>query len=272
MLFTLGLLSSCDGLRSGGSSEDATADSLAADSLSSESLEEDDFSHVVVPKAADELFDDFIFNFAGNRKMQRERIVFPLSVVNDGKQTQMKREEWKMEHFFMRQGYYILLFDSEKHMDIVKDTSVTHAVVEKIHFAQKHIKQYVFDRIRGTWMLTKIIGLPLSQSHNASFLDFYHQFATDPVFQSKHLENTVKFVGPDPDDDFSQMEGIITSDTWEAFAPQLPSKSLYNIIYGRPEKEGNQKVYVLRGIANGLELEMTFRRKGNTWRLLKLTT
>lgn len=266
------LLTSCGGLGKGGSASDEALDSLQADSLAIDSLLDGDFSQIVVPKSADELFDDFIFNFAGNKKMQRERIVFPLTVVVYGKESKMDQRDWKMEHFFMRQGYYTLLFDSEKHMEIAKDTSVTHAVVEKIRFAQQSIRQYVFNRIRGTWMMTSINEIPLSQSPNASFLTFYHEFASDIAFQSKHLEPTVKFVGPDPDDDFNQMEGIITPDTWEAFAPQLPSKSLYNIVYGRPEQEGKQKIYVLRGIANGLELEMTFRRRGDNWRLSKLTT
>lgn len=266
------LLTSCGGLGKGGSASDEALDSLQADSLAIDSLLDGDFSQIVVPKSADELFDDFIFNFAGNKKMQRERIVFPLTVVVNGKESKMDQRDWKMEHFFMRQGYYTLLFDSEKHMEIAKDTSVTHAVVEKIRFAQQSIRQYVFNRIRGTWMMTSINEISLSQSPNASFLTFYHEFASDIAFQSKHLEPTVKFVGPDPDDDFNQMEGIITPDTWEAFAPQLPSKSLYNIVYGRPEQEGKQKIYVLRGIANGLELEMTFRRRGDNWRLSKLTT
>lgn len=266
------LLTSCGGLGKGGSASDEALDSLQADSLAIDSLLDGDFSQIVVPKSADELFDDFIFNFAGNKKMQRERIVFPLTVVVNGEESKMDQRDWKMEHFFMRQGYYTLLFDSEKHMEIAKDTSVTHAVVEKIRFAQQSIRQYVFNRIRGTWMMTSINEIPLSQSPNASFLTFYHEFASDIAFQSKHLEPTVKFVGPDPDDDFNQMEGIITPDTWEAFAPQLPSKSLYNIVYGRPEQEGKQKIYVLRGIANGLELEMTFRRRGDNWRLSKLTT
>ena len=68
------------------------------------------------------------------------------------------------------------------------------------------------------------------------------------------------------------MEGIITPDTWEAFAPELPSKMIYNIIYGHPKHEGNSKIFVLRGIANGFELEMTFYRKKNNWKLVKLTT
>lgn len=266
------LLMSCNGFRMGRGADGDVADSLHADSLKADSLEEEDFSDVVVPKAADELFDDFIFNFAGNKKVQLERIVFPLTVTEGDKVTKMERKDWKVEYFFMRQGYYTLLFNSEKDMEIVKDTSVTHAVVEKIHFGHQTIRQYVFNRIRGTWMMTAVNEKPLSESPDASFLEFYHQFAADMAFQSKHLESTVKFIGPDPDDDFSQMEGIISPDTWEAFAPQIPSKTLYNIVYGRPEQGGKVKHYVLRGIANGLELEMTFRKHGHVWKLSKLIT
>ena len=172
----------------------------------------------------------------------------------------------------MRQGYYTLLFDNEKHMEIVKDTSVNHAIVEKIHFDTRKIEQYIFYRKRGAWMLTKIRHIPFSQDVNATFLTFYHQFVTDKTFQGNSLAESVKFVGPDPDDDFNVMEGIITPDTWEAFAPDLPKKMIYNIIYGQPKHEGNSKIFVMRGIANGLELEMTFKRMSGHWKLVKLTT
>ena len=99
-LMTAVMLSSCGGWR-GGQSADEVADSLAQDSLASDSLD-DDFSHVQVPKAADELFDDFIFNFAGNKKLQFERILFPLKVVENGRHSRISRDKWKMEDFFMR--------------------------------------------------------------------------------------------------------------------------------------------------------------------------
>ena len=79
-------------------------------------------------------------------------------------------------------------------------------------------------------------------------------------------------MGPDPDDDFSMMEGEISPDTWEAFAPNLPKKMIYNIVYGKPHSEGNTKVFVLRGIANGLEMELTFKRMGGKWKLKKMMT
>ena len=190
-----------------------------------------------------------------------------VSIVNGS-----ERKDWKVEHFFMHQGYYTLLFDNEQHMEIVKDTSVNHAIVERIHFDTRSVEQYIFYRIRGAWMLTMLRNIPFSKDVNATFLTFYQQFVKDKSFQEKSLAETVKFVGPDPDDDFNMMEGIITPDTWEAFAPELPKKMIYNIIYGKPKREGDSKIFVMRGIANGLEVEMTFKRKKGDWKLVKLTT
>jgi hypothetical protein len=204
--------------------------------------------------------------------LQAERILYPLKKVNGEKVETIERGQWKTERYFMRQQYYTLLFDSEKQMEVVKDTSVNHAVVEMIYFNTGAVIQHVFDRLRGVWMLTKIETIPISSSNNASFLEFYHQFATDAEFQMESLNETIQFEGPDPDDDFARMDGLISADTWEAFAPELPEKMIYNIVYGEPTKGSNRKLFVLRGIANGMELEMTFLRKDGKWKLTKLTT
>jgi hypothetical protein len=82
----------------------------------------------------------------------------------------------------------------------------------------------------------------------------------------------VQFVGPDPDDDFNMMEGVITPESWEAFAPTLPTKVLYNIVYGKPIAEGNDKIFLLRGVANGLEMELRFKKVGGKWLLMKMST
>ena len=267
------LMLSCKG-RQTAPAEEPTADTTAsasADTTAADSLEEL-IAETPMPQAADELFDDFLFNFVANKKLQLERVLFPLMTTRNGDTTQMRRENWQIERFFMRQGYYTELFDSEHHMEIVKDTSVNQAVVEKIYFDTQTVSQYDFRRLKGAWMLVEVRSVPFEKSSNASFLPFYHQFASSLEFQMKHLGSSVAFVGPDPDDDFATMEGEITPDTWEAFAPQLPQKMIYNIIYGEPRKEGNSKLFVLRGIANGLELEMTFQRSNGNWRLTKLST
>lgn len=275
LAFSLVLLTfSCKGRQTAaGTADDAPAE--FADTVSQEPAEEVDtleqlITETPMPRAADELFDDFLFNFAANRNLQMERVNFPLPNVRNGKTTQVGRGEWKMERFFMRQDYYTVLFDNAQQMELVRDTSVSQATVEKIYFNTGAVMQYEFRRIKGAWMLLEVKTEPIASNRNASFLEFYHQFVTDSIFQIESLNETVTFVGPDPDDDFAQMEGILTPDTWLAFAPELPDRMIYNVVYGKQEEDSDQKIFVMRGIANGMELEMTFKRVGGRWKLVKM--
>ena len=266
------LMFSCTGNKTQRAEEpqtDSVADSV--DSVPMDTLEQL-IVDAPTPKAMDELFDDFVFNFAVNKKLQLDRVIFPLTVRKGDKTETIDKKKWEMERFFMRQGYYTLLFDNDEQTQLVKDTSINQAIVEKIMLKKDLVKDYVFNRIRGAWMLREVREMPISENRNASFLDFYLHFVSDMAYQVKSLNSTVTFVGPDPDDDFNAMEGIITPDTWEAFAPQLPSKLLYNIIYGQPEPAGNQKIFILRGIANGQEMELRFKKVNNRWLLMKMTT
>lgn len=248
-----------------GIDSDSVADVIIPDTL------EQLVSETPMPKAADELFDDFFFNFAANKKLQRERICFPLPVTRGKKTDSIMRTNWKTEYFFMRQGYYTLLFNNRRQIDRVKDTAISHVTVEKIFFDTNGIREYIFDRRDGLWMMTAINNTSISKSQNASFLNFYKQFAADTEFQVESIDETVKFVGPDPDDDFSTMEGILTPDTWPAFAPELPHQMIYNIEYGERYPASNHKIFLLRGISNGLETELTFHRKDGDWKITSLT-
>lgn len=250
-------------------------DSTSVDSVITDTQTVDSTEKLIeetpMPKAADELFDDFVFNFAANRKLQMKRVHFPLPVYHNDKLVKsIGKRAWKMEHFFMHQDYYTLIFDNQKQMNLVKDTAIDHVVVEKVFYAKKKVQQFLFNRINGEWMMTSINYKPMYSNMNASFLKFYGHFATDSAFQAKHLHNPVKFVGPDPDDDFSTMSGDIEPETWPAFAPQLPHGMIYNIIYGQKYAESNQKIFVIRGIANGMETILTFKRIHGKWMLIKL--
>ena len=252
------------------------ADSVVVDSLPAVDTAAVDtmdqlISEQQMPKAADELFDDFIFNFAANRKLQMNRIEFPLKVVDGDEVSFIKKGQWKMEHFFMDQGYYTLIFDNMKQMDLVKDTSINNVVVEKVYLDEEKVKKYMFERLGGRWMLTSVQTNAMIQNTNASFLAFYQRFASDPDFQLESLNNPVMFTGPDPDDDFSTMTGEIAPETWSAFAPELPSGAIYNIMYGQKYTEGNQKIFVMRGIANGMEMELTFKKIDGEWKLTALS-
>lgn len=266
------LMFSCTGKKAGQTDEVPT-DSVAD---SSEVAVTDTMELLItetpMPRAADAMFDDFIFNFVANKKLQKERTVFPLRTTEGDKTTNMNKEQWKMERLFMRQGYYTLLFSDEEQMSLMKDTAVSQAIVEKIQLKKNRVVNYRFFRVKGAWMMTSINVTPISENANASFLNFYQKFVTDSVFQLESINETVQFVGPDPDDDFAMMEGVITPDTWEAFAPALPVKVLYNIVYGKPKATNKEMIFLMKGVANGLEVELRFKKVGNKWLLMKMTT
>lgn len=249
----------------------ADSDSVHADSIEAMADTLDQIiAETPMPKAADELFDDFFFNFAANRKLQMKRIVFPLPVVNGADTTFVPKKRWKMEHFFMHQDFYTLIFDNMRQMNVVKDTTIGNVVVERINLPRRHVRQFVFRRVRGQWMMTSVVNTRMHNSKNASFLSFYHKFVNDTTFQVASINDPLEFAGPNPDDDFDRMEGILAPEQWLSFAPELPNSTIYNILYGQKYSESNQKIFVIRGIANGLETELTFRRKGRHWKLMKL--
>ena len=266
------LMFSCTGKKAGQGDEmpeDSVADSTEVTEADTLELL---ITETPMPRAADALFDDFIFNFVANKKLQKERIIFPLRTTENGKTELTQKDHWEMERFFMRQGYYTLFFNNDKEMALMKDTAVSEATVEKIQLKKNRVMNYLFQRIKGAWMLKEIRVTPLNENPNASFLAFYQRFVSDSVFQVKSLNETVQFVGPDPDDDFNMMEGVITPESWEAFAPTLPTKVLYNIVYGKSVPEGKDKIFLLRGVANGLEMELRFKKVGGRWLLMKMTT
>ena len=237
-----------------------SVDTMLTDTLGTDSMEaliEDE----PMPKAADELFDDFIFNFAANRRLQSERTDYPVNVDTYGKLSKVEKSKWGMEHFFMRQGYYTLVFNSASQLDVVKDTAISSVYVEKISFAKRKVTRWQFNRVLGLWKMQGVRIMALTKHEDASFLRFYNNFVTNPDIQSVSIAESVSFSGPDPEDDFSRMTGELMAEQVPAFLPWMPSGTLYNIHYGdQPYKPSNTRIFVVRGIANGMESELTFQK------------
>ena len=249
-----------------------SVDTMLTDTLGTDSMEaliEDE----PMPKAADELFDDFIFNFAANRRLQSERTDYPVNVDTYGKLSKVEKSKWGMEHFFMRQGYYTLVFNSASQLDVVKDTAISSVYVEKISFAKRKVTRWQFNRVLGLWKMQGVRIMALTKHEDASFLRFYNNFVTNPDIQSVSIAESVSFSGPDPEDDFSRMTGELMAEQVPAFLPWMPSGTLYNIHYGdQPYKPSNTRIFVVRGIANGMESDLTFQKKSGGWMLTKLNT
>lgn len=251
------------------------ADTVSADTVVEDTTPVDTMEELIsenpMPKAAEELFNDFIFNFAANKQLQRNRITFPLPVKNGEITTTIMKEDWEMERFFMQQGYYTLLLDSRRQLDMANDTSVKNVVIEKLDLVNDVVKRYNFDRENGQWRMTALEYTSAEDNVNAGFLRFYQQFATDSTFRAGSLNDPIRFTGPDPEDDFNDISTDISPAEWESLGlDDLPNGLIYNIIYGQEYKRQDQKIFLMRGIANGLEVELTFSRIEGAWRLTKV--
>lgn len=256
--------------------DSGAADSLASDTTMIDTTTADSLSKMIeeeeMPVAADELFDDFFFNYAANRKVQRERTVFPLPYDNKGKQENILKQDWQMERFFMKQGYYTLIFNNAKEAKLMKDTAVNSVMVERFSVAKNLVRRWYFQRQRGLWHMVGMKLMALSKHPDAGFIRFYQHFATDSAFQQSSVADPVSFTGPDPDDDFANMTGDVLQEQWPMFAPHLPSGTMYNIVYGAtPYKQSNVRFFYIRGIANGMQTDLVFTRKGKGWQLKKIS-
>lgn len=270
-LFLLFLFVGCLGGKS--QQEENVPDTTANDTLQEDTIY-NDTADVSVPKAADELFDDFIFNYLGNDRLQMSRTVFPLKVTTSGEGAEntryVKKGEWTLQRLFMPQGYYTIICDTEEHLSLANDTTIRKVAVQRIDMQEEVVDEYLFSCHDGRWVLASIRKMSSFDAKDESFLRFFRQFACDEAFQLESLNNPVMFTSQDPDDDFSTMTGEIAVETWPAFAPELPGDVIYNIRYGDSYSDTDKRIFVLRGISNGFETRLTFTRDGDDWQLQSL--
>ena len=235
-----------------------------------DSIPEDKLPEDPQPIQADESFDDFVYNFASDDALQRQRVKFPLPYYNGDEKSNIDERHWKHDNLFTKQHYYTLLFDREEDMDLVGDTSLTSVQVEWIFVKTRMMKRYYFERIKGAWMLEAINLRPIERNDKENFVEFFGRFATDSLFQSQRVSDPLAFVTSDPDDDFSILETSLDVNQWFAFKPELPSERLSNINYGqRNDDNSNMKILALKGIGNGFSNILYFRRKAGEWELYK---
>ena len=247
-LLTIALCCVMVGLNTGCTDKkpEALTDTLAIDTDTiADTTHADTIARIVeetpMPKAADQLFDDFFFNFIANRRLQRARIVFPLPVTRGGKTKMLQKSQWKTEHFFMRQQYYTLIFDNEQQMDNAKSTSLDSVVVEKIYLREGLVDQYAFGHGDGKWRMERINQISFKDNVNASFLNFLQKFFA--ANGAGMIRNPLPYSGPDPNgEETSHVETTIPAEEWSTFLPTVPDNMIYNILYG--QKYGKEEISV----------------------------
>ena len=240
------------------------------DTLMDDTLQQVEVQEEPQPLEADELFDDFIFNYASDDALQRKRTVFPLPYYNRDTPVKIEERFWKHDYLFTKQNYYTLLFDNENDMDMVGDTTLKSVQVEWIYLKTRMVKKYYFERKEGMWMLEAINLRHIEEGEGENFVDFYTRFVTDSVYQSKHITTPLQFVTIDPDDEFSILETTLDVNQWYAFRPSLPTDRLSNINYGQKNEDTSRtKILKVNGIGNGYSNVFYFRRRGGEWEMYK---
>ncbi len=269
-LCLLAALAACGGAKQ--SPEPVVADTLVvpvptvADSaLLHEECQEEE----VLPHSVDELFDDFIFNFAQSRRMQLSRIAFPLPVTElDGRRHTIPKHAWKHEPLFFQQDFYTVFYNSAEQMELGKRTDHEAVDVEWLLPDLSKVRTYCFERQGGYWTLTQEVKLPLATHPLADFLAFYSHFSTDSLFQRASIARPLHFSTADPEDDMDTLEGTLDVDQWFAFEPQLPTPPFTNIRYGQTYDNPRRIVLLKCGVANGLMETFTFEKQADgNWRL-----
>lgn len=283
-LMAIGLINvSMSSCKSDKNDKDALADSLASengtDTLGSDSDTIIDNTPLTemeklmgekpMPKAADELFDDFFFNFSNNRKVQRERIQWPLVTIVNGVQKTTEENKWQMERFYSTDGFYVMLLDDVKQTKLAKDTALSNAVVKHVNIPRNTLENFTFNRINGQWMMTQMEKEPLSESKNAGFLRFYQKFASDSIYCYESLAENISFTGPDEEDENLTTTRDISAEEYGYWAPELVT-DFYTVSYGQKNESSNNKVFIMRQPSSSQECRMYFRRQGSQWKLYKL--
>ena len=235
-----------------------------------DTLQEAEVKEEPKPMVADELFDDFIFNYASDDALQRQRMVFPLPYYDRDTPLKIEADFWKHDYLFTKENCYTLLFDKEEDMDMVGDTTLTSVQVEWIFLKTRMVKRYYFERKRGMWMLEAINLREMEKGENEDFVEFYTRFVRDSVYQSKHISHPLQFITIDPDDEFSILETTLDVDQWYAFRPVMPTDRLSNINYGQKNEDlSDTKILKVNGIGNGYSNIFHFRTRGQGWELYK---
>lgn len=225
------------------------------------------------PVEADELFDDFVFNYATDSLFQRQRTIFPLPYYKEDTPLKIEKKYWKHDPLFADQTCYTLLFDSEDDMDVVGDTTLSSVQVEWIFLKTRMVKRYYFERSKGMWMLEAINLRRMEEEdreEDLSFVSFYARFVVDSLYQREHICQPLQFVTIDPDDEFSILETTLDVDQWYVFRPTMPADRLSNINYGQKnEDHSSTKILKVNGISNGYSNIFYFRKRRGEWELYK---
>lgn len=252
--------------------ETVSNDSVFVDSACSELDTLQLFDEEVLPESADELFNDFFYNFASDVKFQSQRKAYYMNNHVGDSVLRVRSDQLDGYTHSLASDCYSIIYEREEDLAFLKDTTLTEVVVERIDLDGEHIEHYNFNRIEGKWMLTGIGKNDIGFNPNSDFLDFYKSFSSDSTYRRNSINEPLKFVLTGNDDDVEDDMQELTSDEWMAVSSDLPlpSNVMINIDYGQTIISKNSKFLLVEGISNGLFLTYRFMKIDGEWNLVEV--
>lgn len=218
---------------------------------------------------ADELFDDFLYNYVHDESLQLERTTFPLhKVMLNGTNETICAEKWDNKFAFMDGEYTTTLYNNEEEKGINEDTRLKLASVERIDLVNQLLTSYDFVKDNGKWNLKTIRDIKFADSDLADFLTFYSKFSKDPSFQKRSLARSIRISMMDPNDDAQTIEGFVTRDQWSTVNSGIPEGVISNIRYGQNYAHARRLLMEKISLGDGMSETFHFAKNGTKWELV----
>lgn len=238
-------------------------DASDTDSVQNEpdSIEEESIDTLIllpqqpVSKLADELFDDFFYNFISDVRFQHQRLGRTLS-----------KNKGSIFERFSTQDFFTVMYDDKSDLSLLKDTTLTCVGVEWIQLDSMLIDRYNFRKLDGKWILTDKKIYSASESPCSDFLEFYYAFASDKNVQLESLANPVSYYVASYEDVEAE-EGYISVDEWAEFSTEMPAfkTTLVSMDYGQRMSDPTSKRLLFQGFSNGVFVDYHFMHIDGHW-------
>ena len=240
--------------------------SVDPDTLSDvdEEIEEADVSDRL-----DTSFDDFLFAFTHSDRLQSKRIVWPLAYTDaDGETKKISSLNCVSEFRFLKGDSYTVMYGDRKQIEMQKsDSQDSMVIVERIDLTDEKLRSFEFRLLAGKWKLTSMRDIVFHESDIYDFLTFYARFCSDTLYQQAHVEQPLKVMVLDPEEDDTYIEGTINAEQWRSFCPDVPQGIISNIRYGVQIYNSRQMILQKSGSSNGLQELFFFTKEDNEWYL-----
>lgn len=249
---------------------------MKADILPTDDKENADMANMVIPAAADEVFYDFIGAFCNQKKYQVSRVKFPLVVSNDGNISEISKEQWNFTRLHYNDDAYTVFYPDDKSSRLEKDKNLNKVIVQQFDSAK--VKNYIFEKTSGQWMLSQISINPLEKDADNSFVTFYNEFITNNEFAATHSSGNVTFSGVIDDEETYSTKKVknhkISSNQVAQYVASLKDEArpgkFSNIDFGQNNSASKTRIVILEEPNGGSSIKYYFVQSGDSWELSKI--